>query len=55
VSEQRRSNPDDPQTQDEPVLPVVSPDDRDEGWGDDSRDERRDEDWYRRERPPHHE
>jgi hypothetical protein len=39
---------------DEPVLPDVSGDDRDEGWGRDP-DGRRDEEWYRRERPPHHE
>jgi hypothetical protein len=36
-----------------PVLPRVSGDERDLGWGDD--DGRRDADWYRRERPPHHE
>jgi hypothetical protein len=38
---------------DEPVLPQVSRDERDEGWGDEPRE--RDDDWYRRERPPHHE
>jgi len=38
---------------DEPVLPEVTSDERDQGWGDD-RDGRRDEEWYRRERPPHH-
>lgn len=38
---------------DEPVLPDVTSDEQDRGWGDD-RDGRRDEDWYRRERPPHH-
>lgn len=36
-----------------PVLPEVSRDDTDVGWGD--ADSRRDEEWYRRERPPHHE
>jgi hypothetical protein len=36
------------------VLPDVSGDDRDEGWGE-PRAGRRDEQWYRRERPPHHE
>lgn len=39
---------------DEPVLPDVSSDERDVGWGDDEQSGRRDEDWYRRERPPHH-
>ncbi|MDP9118519.1 MAG: hypothetical protein M3O28_14895 [Actinomycetota bacterium] len=38
-----------------PVLPDICGDDSDEGWGDDPRDSRRDEVWYRRERPPHHE
>ncbi len=38
---------------DEPVLPGVSSDERDVGWGDEAAG--RDEDWYRRERPPHHE
>jgi hypothetical protein len=42
-------------TADEPVLPDVSADDRDEGWGEDPHAGRRDEQWYRRERPPHHE
>jgi hypothetical protein len=39
---------------DEPVLPDVTGDERDEGWGDEAHG-RRDEEWYRRERPPHHE
>lgn len=38
---------------DEPVLPEVSRDETDLGWGDEART--RDADWYRRERPPHHE
>ena len=38
---------------DDPVLPTVSSDERDVGWGDEPGE--RDEDWYRRERPPHHE
>ncbi len=45
-------------TDDEPVLPSVTRDELDEGWGDErGRDGggERDEDWYRRERPPHHE
>jgi hypothetical protein len=37
------------------VLPEVSSDERDLGWGDDPGAGRRDDDWYRRERPPHHE
>jgi hypothetical protein len=39
---------------DEPVLPAVPDDERDVGWGD-APDGRRDAEWYRRERPPHHE
>ncbi|WP_375491844.1 hypothetical protein [uncultured Jatrophihabitans sp.] len=38
---------------DGPVLPSVTGDERDAGWGDEP-GERSDE-WYRRERPPHHE
>jgi hypothetical protein len=40
---------------DEPVLPEVTGDERDVGWGDERDPDRRDEQWYRRERPPHHE
>lgn len=47
--------PESPEQSEQPVLPEVSSDDRDEGWGEDPRDGRRDEQWYRRERPPHHE
>jgi hypothetical protein len=39
----------------EPVLPQVSSDERDEGWGDEPGAGGRDDEWYRRERPPHHE
>jgi hypothetical protein len=39
----------------DPVLPVVPEDERDEVWGDGASGGRRDEEWYRRERPPHHE
>jgi hypothetical protein len=39
--------------EDEPVLPDVTRDERDVGWGDEPG--RRDDEWYRRERPPHHE
>jgi hypothetical protein len=38
---------------DEPVLPTVTRDEREIGWGDEPGE--RDDDWYRRERPPHHE
>jgi hypothetical protein len=38
---------------DERVLPLVSGDARDLGWGD-PRESRRDAAWYERERPPHH-
>lgn len=38
---------------DQPVLPTVSRDETDVGWGDEPSE--RDADWYRRERPPHHE
>jgi hypothetical protein len=34
------------------VLPEVSRDETSEGWGDEQ--DARDEEWYRRERPPHH-
>jgi len=36
-----------------PTLPDVTQDELDVGWGDEP--SRRDDDWYRRERPPHHE
>lgn len=38
---------------DEPVLPDTTSDERDVGWGDEPGE--RDDEWYRRERPPHHE
>jgi hypothetical protein len=37
---------------DEPVLPETTRDERDVGWGDEPSE--RDDEWYRRERPPHH-
>lgn len=37
-----------------PVLPQVSDDEREEGWGEDRRGEDRDAEWYRRQIPPHH-
>jgi hypothetical protein len=36
----------------DPVLPDVPPDETDERWGDEPRE--RSDEWYRRERPPHH-
>jgi hypothetical protein len=42
--------PDEP---DDPVLPDVTRDEQDIGWGDEPGG--RDDEWYRRERPPHHE
>lgn len=41
-----------PARDDEPLLPDVSRDELDVGWGDEPSE--RDDDWYRRERPPHH-
>jgi hypothetical protein len=51
----RRATRPDPDRSDDgaPVLPSVSSDEVDLGWGDEPSG--RDEDWYRRERPPHHE
>jgi hypothetical protein len=37
----------------EPVLPDTTRDERNVGWGDEPGE--RDDEWYRRERPPHHE
>jgi hypothetical protein len=42
-----------PTDDDEPVLPDTTNDERDVGWGDEPAE--RDDEWYRRERPPHHE
>lgn len=44
-----------PEPDDRPVLPDVTDDEREVGWGDDRDGDRRDQEWYRRERPPHHE
>jgi len=41
-----------PAQREEPVLPDVSSDELDVGWGDEPSE--RDDEWYRRERPPHH-
>ncbi len=35
------------------VLPDTTRDEQDVGWGDEPSE--RDDEWYRRERPPHHE
>ena len=40
---------------DDPVLPRVADSERDEAWGDRSRSAERDAEWYREQRPPHHE
>jgi hypothetical protein len=40
---------------DAPVLPDITADERSVGWGDDPEEQKRDGEWYRRERPPHHE
>jgi hypothetical protein len=44
---------DDAEAQESPVLPDRAAEDREEAWGDRRGD--RDDEWYRRERPPHHE
>jgi len=54
MTEPGDAEPDESPESDEPVLPDRTTDERDEGWGE-TRDSRRDEQWYRRERPPHHE
>jgi len=38
---------------DQPVLPDRTSDEHELGWGDEPAE--RDDEWYRRERPPHHE
>jgi hypothetical protein len=53
--ERRRDRNDRGDADDEPVLPEVTRDERETGWGDDPESAPRDEHWYRRERPPHHE
>jgi len=44
-----------PSSTDPPALPDTSADERSVGWGDDPEEQERDGEWYRRERPPHHE
>jgi hypothetical protein len=48
-----RKNPARRRKDDEPVLPDTTRDERGVGWGDEPGG--RDDEWYRRERPPHHE
>jgi hypothetical protein len=36
------------------VVDEPAPEDRDIGWGDHDREDGRSDEWYRRERPPHH-
>lgn len=54
MSEQPPRTPPADAAPEEPVLPQVSADERGESWGEDPRDSRRDDEWYRSERPPHH-
>ena len=49
----RREDTHAPRRDEKPVLPATPERDRDEAWGDEP--SRREEEWYRRERPPHHE
>jgi hypothetical protein len=42
-----------PAERNEAVLPDISSDELDVGWGDETSE--RDDEWYQRERPPHHE
>ncbi|MBV9593902.1 MAG: hypothetical protein JO147_08945 [Actinobacteria bacterium] len=49
----RRRRPDRHDGDEGPVLPSVTRDEQNVGWGE--RDDERDDDWYLRERPPHHE
>lgn len=53
AAQERRRSGEQPDRDERPVLPEITEDERGVGWGDE-RDER-DEAWYRRERPPHHE
>jgi hypothetical protein len=53
VTERKDREPARRRSDDEPVLPETTRDEREVGWGDEPGE--RDEQWYRRERPPHHE
>jgi hypothetical protein len=59
TGEDRRDRPDgDPRQQpdlEDAVLPTMSGDEQATAWGDDAAAQDRDVEWYRRERPPHHE
>ncbi len=48
-----RRRPERPDRDERPVLPEITEDERALGWGDERNE--RNEEWYRRERPPHHE
>jgi hypothetical protein len=48
----RDGGPDAASEDDAPVLPRLPRDEQDVGWGDEPAE--RDDEWYRRERPPHH-
>jgi hypothetical protein len=52
-ADRQRDEPARRRKDDEPVLPETTSDERDVGWGDEPGE--RDDEWYRRERPPHHE
>lgn len=41
--------------EDDPVLPRTADSESDEAWGDRPRSAERDAQWYREQRPPHHE
>jgi hypothetical protein len=49
----REDHPVDGSRDEEPVLPDTTSDEREVGWGDEP--SRRADEWYERERPPHHE
>src|SRR6266702_4702082 len=54
VTESRNPQPDVPPEPEQPVLPDVTADEEHVDWRERDDDQNRDE-WYRRERPPHHE
>jgi hypothetical protein len=54
VTESNGRQPDALPDPDPPALPDVTTDEQESGWGERDEDSERDE-WFRRERPPHHE
>jgi len=54
VTESRNPQPEVPPEPEQPVLPDVTADEEHVDWRERDDDQNRDE-WYRRERPPHHE